>query len=217
MSTTDEILTFYLKQTTENVNGVLQKICSQVGINLFPSTPGALCAIPVYEGTTSLLTSVNNARPTTIFWPAISQSFVQAYCIKFKDPVTGYASNKIVVCTDNYCWARFYAAKELMHCIVDEDGYAASNSIPLVNSLIESLSSGQTLVEAKPQTIVDEVAWLGAAYFLVPTSWITTIRTLHEEISQNLPGVNATLHIAQILRVPEIVLTYRLKHERIEA
>lgn len=214
MKTTDEHVEFYLKQSRESTLGALRNVCGPNSIVLEPTSPSQLCLIPVFEeGFNATLYSTANSRArTTISWPAVAEfQYLQAYVKKYRKD--GHVWNDVVVNVTNYCWARFYAAKELMHCVTDDDGYAASDSIDLVNDLIESLvSGGGALVHIKPQTIVDEVAWLGASEYLVPKTWMPQIIRLHQEITDNLPDVNANLHIAQLLRVPELVLRHRLKN-----
>ncbi|HZF85797.1 MAG TPA: hypothetical protein VE084_19950 [Burkholderiaceae bacterium] len=212
--TTDEIVAFYLKQSRESTLGALKNVCAPNNIPLEPTSPSQLRAIPVYEDgyAATLYSTANERARTTISWPAVAEfNYLQAYVKKYRKDERVW--NEVVVNATNYCWARFYAAKELMHCVTDDDGYAASDSIELVNDLIESLVSGSgALVHPKPQTIVDEIAWLGATEYLVPGTWVPQIERLHREMSEKMPDVNAHLHIAQLLRVPELVLRHRLKH-----
>lgn len=212
--TTEETVTFYVKQCRENTYGALQKVCEPNGISLAPTSPSQLCPIPVYEdGFAATLFSTANARArTSISWPAVTElTYLQAYVKKYKKDKRVW--NEIVVNATNYCWARFYAAKELMHCVTDDDGYAASDSIDLVNDLLESLvSGGSNFLHLKPQTIVDEIAWMGASEYLVPTPWIPMIKRILGEMAAKLPESNPHLHIAQLLRVPELVLRNRLKN-----
>lgn len=214
IKTTQEILDFYLKQSRLNTQGALEKVCGPNGISLTPTSVSQLCPIPVYEDgyEETLLTNANSRGRTSISWPAVGESnYLQAYVKKYRKD--GRVFNEIVINVSNYCWARFYAAKELMHCITDEDGYSASSSIELVNDLIESLvSGGVAVVHIKPQTIVDEIAWLGASEYLIPGAWLPLITLLHQKMSSKFPAVNAYLHIGQLLRVPELVLRHRLKH-----
>ena len=52
-------------------------------------------------------------------------------------------------------------------CFIENDGYEATNTIVLANDLIESLAIGSNNIpHPRPQTIVDEVAWVGAAVAL---------------------------------------------------
>lgn len=214
--TTKEVFDHYLRQINESVAGAHKIICPAHGIALEPKSFQEIKPIPVYEGEPSLLTIANIRRPTKISWPKIPEpNFLQAYIKKYKDPDNGRTCNEIVVNVQaNYCWARFYAAKELMHCMMDEDGYGASNSIQLVNDLIEELVSDdrEFLDDAMPQTIVDEIAWLGAVLFVMPDSWLPQVKKLHEGIAAKFPDANADLHIAQIIRVPERVVRTRLRH-----
>ena len=213
--TTQEIVEFYLKQIRENAEGIQTQVCKTNGICLNPTSANQLCLIPVYEEgySASLLISANIRTKTTILW-AGNQNFeyLPAYYKKYRRD--GRLVNEIVVTTQNYCSARFFAAKELMHCFMDNDGYPASNSIPMVNELIESLAAGglSSVQESPRQTIVDQVAWVGAADYLIPKPWIPLLINVYDEMSAKFPDVNAYLHLAQILRVPELVLRLKLKH-----
>jgi hypothetical protein len=216
MQSSQEIIEFYWKQIQEHVNNALGRVCGANGILLNPTSPAQLVPIPVYEGEVSLLSNVNTPRrQTRISWPVVSEpDYLQAYVKKYRTPPEGRLCSEVVVNVSNYCWARYYAAKELMHVMIDEDGYAATNTFEHVNDLIESLAEGGFTVveEAGPQTIVDEIAWLGASLYMIPVSWEPAIAKLHRDMSEKLPDVNPYLHIAQILRVPERVLRSRLRH-----
>jgi hypothetical protein len=215
MQSTQEIIQFYWSQIQEHVNGAHKRICDANGISLSPASPAELKPIPVYEGESCLLSNVNGARRrTNISFPSVPEpDFLQAYVKKYREK-DGRLCSEVVVNVSNYCWARYYAAKELMHVMIDEDGFSATHTFEHVNDLIESLADGGFTVveEAQPQTIVDEIAWLGASLYLIPASWEPVVTKLHKDMSEKLPDVNAYLHIAQILRVPERVLRSRLRH-----
>lgn len=213
MKPTADIVDFYLKMVRGNTEGMVSKISEANGIALAPSKPSDFKPLPVYEdgSAMSLLTQANSRFvKTTIEWPAADFPYLQAYWKRYKDD-RGVIRNEIVVLTDNYCWARFYAAKELMHCLIDDDGYSAAGTFELVNDLLESLSVvGRAPVDfQKPATIVDEMAWLGAAEYLVPTAWLPRLAQLSEELAAKY--ANPYLHIAQLIRAPELVIRWRLK------
>lgn len=213
-TTKKELLDFYTKLIRETATGTQKVVCEKNKINLSPSSAAELMPIPVYEVSAkhSLLTSANIRTQTEILW-ATNQNYtyLPAYFKKIRGK-DGRLRNEIVVITENYCEARFFAAKELMHCFMDDDGYPATNSIPLVTELMESLALGLgSIHEPLPQTIIDEVAWLGASEYLVPSTWIPLLVRVYEEITAKAPSANAYLHIAQLIRVPEIVVRARLR------
>lgn len=210
--TTPEILDFYTTQCIATAHGSLTKVLEANGIPMTPASGKDLVPVPVYEAEhqANLFTVANRRARTTISWPAVPDpTFLQAYVKRYRKD--GRMWNEIVVNTSNYCWARFYATKELMHCVTDDDGYPATDSIELVNELIESLIAGGGGL-LKPQTIVDEIAWLGAAEYLVPSAWIAMIEKARTNLAAAMPEVNPWLHMAQLLRVPEVVLKARVKH-----
>lgn len=215
--TTEELLKHYLKLIQGTADGALKAVCEANGISLDPLGKD-LRPIPVYEEDSekSLLSLANELGPTTIRFLA-PQNFLQAYCKRYRHGRKLH--NDIAILTPNYCWARFYAAKELMHCMLEDDGIAATNTLDLVKDLIESLAIGSILhlhEDCKPQTIVDEVAWVGAYLYVIPDGWVPALAKLHSELSDAFPddAHNHYRHIAQIIRVPEVVLKHRLRHHR---
>ena len=212
LKSTPEIADFYLKQCRERTAGVLGMLCDGNPIPLVPASPADLQPIPVYETDkgSSLLSVASQRSRITLDWPAIPDAtYLQAYVKRYKRD--GRICNEIVVNTQNYCWARFYVAKELMHCTTDEDGYSATNTFELVNDLVESLISGG-FTDPRPQTIVDEIAWIGACECLLPEQWMPMILKVHGAIAAAFADADADLHMAQILRVPILVLRHRMKH-----
>lgn len=211
-----DIESFYRKLIVSTARGIQEKVCAANGIALTPASAGDMRPVPVYEEqcAVNLLTTANSLRHQTEIKWAINASYdyLPAYYKKYKDPNTHKERNEIVVTADNYCIARFFAAKELMHCFVEDDGHAATNTIPLVHELIDDLIVGSGLNRSAPQTIVDEVAWLGATLYLLPDGWIPLLHKAQQVILQKEPTANASLHLAQLLRVPEPILKTRLRH-----
>lgn len=213
-----DIERFYRRLIVETAQGIQQKVCAANGISLAPTSAGQITPVPVYEANceVNLLTIANSMRNATEIKWAINASyaFLPAYFKKYKDPETHLERNEIVVTADNYCTARFFAAKELMHCFIEDDGHAATNSIPLVHELIDDLIVGSGLNRAAPQTIVDEVAWLGATLYLIPDGWIPLLLQAQQDILERHPNANASFHIAQLIRVPEPIVRTRLRHRQ---
>jgi Zn-dependent peptidase ImmA (M78 family) len=218
MTDKNVLIQHYTKLICETAAGVQKVVCEKNGISLTPTSGAQICPIPVYEQDAkfTLLENANIRRTATtiIHWATnTNYTYLPAYIKKYKRDGKRY--NEIIITTNNYCEARFFAAKELMHCFVDDDGHHATNSIEAVNELIESLSIGlSSLSEATPQTIVDEIAWLGAAEYLVPNSWIPLLASMYQQLVSLDPPVNAYLHLAQKIRVPENVLRARLRNAR---
>jgi len=155
----------------------------------------------------SLLTFTKEILDTEIEWPETEATFLPAYFKKYFE--NEKLSAKIVVAaSDNYCEARFLAAKELMHCHTIDNGLSSTKTLVEVNELLESLALG---VSIDNQTMADQVAWWGAAELLVPDSWIPMLKRIHADLSTKLPEKDAVLHIAQLLRVPEGLVKFKLK------
>lgn len=211
-----ELQRFYAKLVVDTANGLQKKICEANGIPLEPKNAAEMRAIPVFEqgAPASLLQSANDMRrPTEIIWAVNpSHQFLPAYFKTYRDLGNGRLRSQIVVSTENYCVARFVAAKELMHCFLDEDGVAATNTMPLVHALIDDLLVEKAFASESPQTIVDQIAWLGAGLYLIPDSWIPCLEKARDAIAARYQGINANLTLAQLIRVPEIILKARLRH-----
>lgn len=209
---------WYVDQIKETAQGIQAKVLAANGIPLHPQRASELCPIPVYEeAQLSLLSTANADRrpPTQISWAVGGYTYLPAYFKKYRDEKTGRLRISIVVAaTSNYCESRFFAAKELMHCFIEDDGYEATDTMVLANDLIESLAIGSHNVpHPRPQTIVDEVAWVGAAEYLVPATWVPLLqRTLTALQDNGVAAHLAHLHVAQLIRVPETVLRARLRN-----
>jgi len=213
--TNEQQVQFYLKLAIENARGVQKKICAANSISLNPTSFGDLRPIPVYESEFehNLLATANSFKPTVIRWATASQyEYLPAYYKRKKD--NGRINIEIVVATENYCEARFFAAKELMHCFFDEEHHAPTSSLDMVNELIETLAINNAGWDVKPQTLVDQVAWWGALEYLIPNEWIPMLLRLHDEICQKEPesASKAHFHLAQLIRVPEAMLRTKLRH-----
>ncbi len=214
--TQQEMIDWYIKLALETANGIQKKVFESNGMLLIPQLATDLRPVPVYEPETTcnLLTQANIGKKiTTIDWP-LNQDFayLPAYYKRIKQQ-DGKIANKIVVNATNYCEARFFAAKELMHCFIDDDGIAASNSIALVNELIESLVvSWDGIKPVSTQGIVDRVAYIGAMEYLIPATWIPLLTTVKDHIAESYGTEDSFRYVAQLIRVPKNVLRVRLRN-----
>lgn len=198
---------YYVELVTKAARDVQKIVCENNNISLNPRTGADLCPIPVYEDDKyNLLSHANSIGAAELLFPSKNYDFLPAYYKKYKDG--DKESITIVVSTDNYCEARFFAAKELMHCYIHDNGMSATNSVEKINVLIENLSAN---LRTNVETIADEVAWFGASCYLVPDEWIPILISIRDRIALESPNDNAYLHIAQLLRAPEIVVRIRLK------
>lgn len=213
MADAENLFDFYIKLIRETAEGTQKVVCANNGISLSPTSADQLKPIPVFEEEAeySLLTSANVRAPTEIKWASSSYEYLAAYFKRYRRKEDNRLCNEIVVTANNYCAARFFAAKELMHCFMDDDGHHATNSVQLVQELIEDLTAGGSFDRGQPQTIVDEMAWIGASLYLVPSSWVPLLVKTRDAIIAEAPTANAYLHLAQLIRVPEQVLRLRLR------
>lgn len=210
---------FYKKLMTETAFGILKIVCNENNINLNTENAGDIRPIPVYEEEIdstaiqyTLLKHANIFAPTTISWATEpNYVFLPAYFKKYRTDAN-QIEIKIVIVTENYCEARFFAAKELIHCFIDDEGISATGSIREVNELIDALISPvRGFNDLKPQTIVYEIAWYGAAEFVVPTVWLPLLKKIYSELSNKMSEEDAYTYIATLVRVPVNVIKIRLK------
>ena len=208
---TEHHLSYYKDQIRSTAKNLQREIMIRNGIEVNPTRGDQIKPIPVFESSCcSLLKFTNEMYPTETVWMGrgTSTDFLHAYIIKYvKD---SRKSARIVVTeNENYCLARFFAAKELMHCHIAENGLPASTKTAHeANELLNSLALG---ISFDNQTMVDEVAWLGAAEFLIPETWISFLKVILSRIRTNFPQHDAFLHLAQLLRVPAALVAYKLK------
>jgi hypothetical protein len=207
----------YTRLITEMARERLNKVFAENKITPHPTCVDDIRPIPVYEpGTFSLLNLVNTQRrPTELIFPAVEGAFVPAYYKRYRDPVTHKVNHRIVITTDNHCYARFFAAKEMVHCSLDDDGYAATANFEDFERLIGELTeAAATFLTTSAQTIVDQYAWLGAIHYVIPATWIEPLRKLRNSFAEAQPDKkgDADLYIAQLVRVPLEIVRYRLNY-----
>lgn len=173
-----------------------------------PTRGDQIQPIPVFEpGQNSLLDFTKELMDTNIIWPKTDPEFLPAYIIKHR--IESKDSAKIVVtANENYCTARLLATKELMHCHIIENGLPATKMLSELNELLDSLAIGAFLDN---RSLADQIAWYGASEFLVPKTWMPLLKVIHNDIKTKLPGTDATLSIAQLLRVPVALVNIKLK------
>ena len=208
--------THYYRLITEMARERLNKIFDANGIAKYPRTVDDICPIPVYEaGTFSLFSLVNSQRhPTELIFPDVNVDFVPAYYKRYRDPETGRVKHDIVINTDNHCYARFFAAKEMVHCSLDDDGISATTNFADFEKLIGDLEeAAATFLTNSAQTIVDQYAWLGATHLLIPDTWIEPLRQLRAAYCEAQPEktADADLYIAQLIRAPIAIVRNRLR------
>lgn len=209
---------FYLRLVRNEARSALHRVLKQNGLPVYATDGSQIQPVPVYEKSgADLLSLVSSKSPTEIFWPQTqADTYLPAYFKRYSSN-DGEAYNQVVVISENYCQARFFAAKELMHGLIQDTDthleYPPSNTIGLVNQLIDELASGQNGMSCNPQTIVDEVAWIGAALYLIPNGWIPLLKQMVEDITKIAPesAAHAYMHVARTIRVPEVVLRIVLK------
>lgn len=206
----------YLRLITEMARERLNKIFERNEIAKHPRTVDDIRPIPVYEpGMFSLFDLVNSQRhPTELIFPDVNVDFVPAYYKRYRDPETGRVKHDIVINTDNHCYARFFAAKEMVHCSLDDDGISATTNFADFEKLIGDLEEASaTFLTNSAQTIVDQYAWLGATHFLIPETWIEPLRMLRSAYCEAHPDktADADLYIAQLVRAPLAIVRNRLR------
>lgn len=214
----DQIEQHYVKVILETARNTFNIVRQNTGLPEHPKKGDEISPVPVYESDAaySLLTCVSGRVKTEILWPAVpADVYVPAYYKRYRDE-NRVPRNEVIVIAENYCHARFFAAKELMHCMLDDDNYPATNSIQSAKELIDELSAANNRISCTPQTMVDEIAWLGAMHYLIPESWIPLLKQMVQALVDAGPATaqQAHLHVARHIRVPELLLKLRLKQAK---
>lgn len=195
--------------------------------NDFPNAPqsGAdLRVMPVYEEeyenkpVSSLFKFAKEITQVSIEGVAQEYNHLAAYYIEYAienvDHPETSISRRIVVSKQNYCWARFYLCKELMHCFVHDTGEqrenSCTNTLDGLSTLIEELllrSSG-----CGTQTLVDEAAYYGALEFMMPDDTLPILAAVYKTLADTMPGQLDQVYgvIAHLIRVPELFVKYKL-------
>lgn len=208
----------YYRLITEMARERLNKVFAQNNIAEHPKSVDEIRPIPVYEtGAFSLLDLVNNQRrPTELVFPDVKSEFVPAYYKRYRNAESGRVHHQIVIATDNHCYARFFAAKEMVHCSIDEDGHAATKNFAEFERLVGDLTEpAATFLTNSAQTIVDQFAWLGATHYLIPDTWIEPLRKLRAALcaQHQDKAADADLYLAQLVRAPVGIVRYRLTQQ----
>lgn len=199
---------YHIKEITRAAKNLQSKLIEKNNLQTNPTKGSDIKPIPIFEPDQySLLTFTNELLDTGIDWPETEATYLPAYFKKFQEGEK-QSARVVVSSSDNYCEARFLAAKELMHCHTIDNGLSSTNTLAEVNDLLESLALG---VSTDNQTMADQVAWWGAAELLVPDSWIPILQKIYSELTAQMPEEEAVFHIAQLLRVPVGLIKFKLK------
>lgn len=199
---------YHIGEITRTAKELQTRILSANKMPLFPTSGSDIKPIPVFEPDQySLLQFTQTITEAKLIWPETESTFLPAYIIKYLNG-TDNSAKIVVTANENYCEARLLATKELMHCHITDNGLSTTKTLPEANELLDSLALGVSLDN---QTMVDQIAWWGASEFLVPESWVPILKQIFTDIKTKLPDHDATLHVAQLLRVPEGLIKYKLK------
>ncbi|WP_297504669.1 hypothetical protein [Ferrovum sp.] len=213
---TESLENHHIKYHIDEVEKIARKLQSVImqrnNIEKEPTSGAQIQPIPVFEHERySLLDFTKELTETDIIWPKTEPEFLPAYIIKKNRIESGNSAKIVVTANENYCTARLLAAKELMHCHITENGLPATTTLAELNELLDSLTIGAFLDN---RSLADQIAWYGASEFLVPKTWIPLLKVIHSDISDmktKLPETDATLSIAQLLRVPVPLINIKLR------
>lgn len=112
----------------------------------------------------------------------------------------------------SYCWERYIACKELMHCYLHSPD-TATHSLPMVKSLLITHinSSGQNNIN-EMQSMVDHAAYYGAIEMMMPRFYMPILIHIFQELSQKYGESVAYERIARKLRIPLKLVEYRIAY-----
>lgn len=120
----------------------------------------------------------------------------------------------------NFCEARFYISKELSHQLIYMDesmkgDYTTKNFqdvILLIDNLLNPSIEIDNQTKMDDRTRVDIVAYVGAIELLIPSTWVSKIIEVKNRVIEEgkIEYDEANLRIAELLRVPERIVEFRL-------
>lgn len=217
---------YFIEEAIKAAKHLQREVMERNHIKSEPDVFTDLVPIPVFESDGfSLLQHTNEIggedMHTEILWPrlpnydhlaAIFKRYVSTSQIGGKTAVI--TKNEIAINeSENYCFARLLAAKELMHVhlCVPED--AATTSAKDAEQLIQELILRTNPNGDAKQTMADIAAWFGAVEFLLPQSWKPCLKQAHAELIRALPNEQdmACFYLAQVVRVPESLVRFHVE------
>lgn len=179
-----------------------------------------LCVMPVFEeNVVSLYSHTKEIVDTELRYVASPTTFIDAYILHFKKD--GKSKNIVTLAAkSNYCWARYYICKELMHSyfydtqeVVDN---AMTDSFPMLQTLIEEiLLRGYEGPSAKCQTYADVAAYWAAVEYLIPSDTLPLLNAIFDRFS-TLDDESGYTAIARRLRAPEFLVKFRIDSYKAE-
>lgn len=197
----------YISEAIRAAKDVRTNVFSRNQKSLHPKILDDLFPIPVYEDETFSLLS--HAKDTfdevELLWPDSTYSYLPGYFKKFKLEDGRTKITIVINETENYCEARFYAAKELMHCYLYDNKESVTETLGKADSLLMQLAYGadsSNLTIPDQQTIADNAAYYGAFEYLVPSEWHAHIKKIFEELVKEYSEEDSRRFIAQKIRVP---------------
>ncbi|MEY2659222.1 MAG: hypothetical protein RLZZ123_394 [Pseudomonadota bacterium] len=201
---------YYREQIETTVRRLQAIVLEKNGLPEQPTHAAQIRHLPVYEDDLgySLLDHTREIMQVEIAWSPIAAEGLFAY-IKRYDEDGNHQARIVVAKTDNYCEARYFVAKEIMHCHQTDTGASATNSYADLQQLMQSLVAN--VAGDSPQALVDQLAHWGAMNFFIPEGWIPLLKKIQAELSSDPnSGEKANLHVATLLRCPEWVVDLKL-------
>lgn len=197
---------YYMKQARDTGYNLSLQVRERNEIQINPKVGKDLFLMPVFEeNQVSLHSITREICETEIMVVDKEPMYVDAYWKRYLE------KNTVILTDHNYCWSRFYACKELMHCYLYDTGQEAL-TLSSLHKLILELTADSTLTPEHPSRprIVDEVAYYGALAYLLPNDVMPLLSACIEKLSEEMSKDDAILMTAISMRVPKIALEFRL-------
>lgn len=197
---------YYMKLAKDTGYNLSLDVRNKNGIKISPQSGKDLAPIPVYEeDQVSLHSITRDSCETDILVVDKEPIYIDAYWKRYPE------KNSVILTDHNYCWARFFSCKELMHCYLYDTGEEAI-TLSSLHKLILELAADSSLTPEHPSRprIIDEVAYYGALEYLLPKDVMPLICVCIEKLTETMSKDEAILMMSISMRVPKNALEFRL-------
>lgn len=209
---------YYVKEAIKTGERLARAVRTGNEMPLPPKCGAEVVEMPVYEPLNqvrkaTLHSFTNSMCPIEIIRVAREPRYVDAFFRRYSQEEGQPDRAEIVVAQTNTCMTRFLVCKEMMHAhIEDVDTYTSTPSE--LRKLIMGLIAEDT--DLTPQTAADEAAWFGAVQYLIPDGYVKYLKKMYELACENeLTKDRPYYYLALRLRIPEILVEFRLNEEEI--
>lgn len=203
----DDPYEFCCKQAVISVRPLIDKYKSLNRGELVPPIKNTTTQTPGWSANPSTHRGLIRAATVLLNCPVIIKKFpripnvepmIAAMMRRYSDRIEIDVSEE-----ENFCYQRFYVAKELCHAfLIERVDNTQTKSCAEVVTLISDLLNGVTPRDANTPLMAEEAAYYGAIEILLPSEF-------QEEILRDVEAGMAFRSIAVKYRVPEKLIQFR--------